>query len=83
VDGFEDIPYFRWYRIGSVDEPILGEIGNWVRNVTLDGADWPYLSIRPHTTLGRDNTRVTLVSDVVAVFERTIAIETNSDRNIQ
>ena len=51
--------------------------GQSLNEVTLEGPDWPLEAIAPNPTRDRDHTRVVLVSDVVAVYERTILIETN------
>lgn len=76
------VPFFRWYRITSVGE--IAELpGNGasqiLREVTLEGPDWPLATIIPHPQAAqqRDHTRVTLVNNVVAVYEQTVFIETN------
>jgi hypothetical protein len=61
---------FRWYRVVSAD-PELDETGKQ-RDVTLEGPDWPV----PNSS--DPPTQVVIVSNVVAVYERTIRLETTS-----
>ncbi len=75
-------PYFRWYRVaqaGDVEDLSVTNMVNISREVTLEGPDWPLAAIIPHPNPTfeneRDHTRVTLVSNVVAVYERSITIE--------
>lgn len=70
----------RWYRVVTVDEAPLFDATNnvWLRDVTLVGPDWDYTHTRyslPYRPLG---TQVTIPRSVVAVFEKTIRIETSS-----
>ena len=78
-------PIFRWYRVSSADTdqvrgastmPFNGGGTVWRRQITLEGPDWT----RPEW---QDATRVfytqaTLVSGVVAVYEKTIRLESSS-----
>jgi hypothetical protein len=86
---FAEAPrWHRWYRVLAAD-PLLYDSdtetsapslsGSWIRYVTLDGPDWP--PITPNhvpAPAGEFHTQVTIVKDVVAVFEKTIRLETSS-----
>ena len=70
----------RWYRVANVDEAPSPNGSTWVRDVTLVGPDWDWQS---NITLRTQNnipltTQVTIVRGVVAVFEKTIQLETSS-----
>ncbi len=70
----------RWYRVAAVDEePVFDTANNvWIRDVTLVGPDWDFthtLYSLPHRPLG---TQITIPRGVVAVFEKTIRIESSS-----
>lgn len=54
---------FRWYRIAAADPDIQGG----QRAVFLHGADWPAALV--------SQTQATIISGVVAVFEKTIRLE--------
>jgi hypothetical protein len=81
------VSLFRWYRvIDTEDEPHPGSsVFSWERDVVLQGADWPssmpagipaYLDdVDPSSAVAPRPTRVALVSNVVAVYERTIRLE--------
>lgn len=73
---------FKWYRVVETEDDVRVVSGSSRRDVTLAGPDWPaaYLTNSPSGTppgLGV-TTYAFLVSDVVAVFERTINLETSS-----
>ncbi len=72
----------RWYRVVATDEAPVQQTLNgnnvWVREVTLVGPDWDYTHTRyslPYRPVG---TQVTIPRGVVAVYERTIRLETSS-----
>ncbi len=62
---------------GNADRP-----GNYERDATLIGADWPWLSTADRLRDGSGGqvpvTYATLVTGVVAVYEKTIRLETSS-----
>lgn len=65
----------RWYRVIAADSGLIDSdtITNappdsWIRFVTLEGPDWPTDRY----------TQVTLVKNVVAVFEKTVRLDTSS-----
>lgn len=66
------VPLFRWYRVISADpDSELNTATNlWQRDVTLEGPDWPVSTNYP--------TQVVIVSNVVAVYEKTIRLESSS-----
>ncbi len=71
---------FRWYRIGAVDSEKVYDTSNtlhptvnvWGRSVFLEGGDW-----NP-SPLAAFPTQATIISGVVAVFEKTIRLENSS-----
>ncbi len=69
--------FFRWYRVVSADGGIDGN-GPYTRNVTLQGPDWNVIAATPNTL-----TQCTLLNNVVAVYEKTIRLETSSLWTIQ
>jgi len=69
------VPMFRWYRVMAADG-ITGT-GPYTRNVTLQGFDWN--EVYALQALGRaTQTQATLLNGVVAVYEKTICLETSS-----
>lgn len=60
-------PVFRWFRVVSTDSGPLGS-GPYTRDVTLQGPDW-----NPNWT----SNQATLLNGVVAVYEKTIRLETS------
>ncbi len=74
------VPVHKWYRVGNVDEDAVPEGGVWVRNVTLAGPDWDWGNMADNSPPGNYSTRtyVTFVRGVVAVFEKTIRLESSS-----
>jgi hypothetical protein len=69
------VPVFRWYRVMAADD-IVGN-GPFTRNVTLQGLDWN--DVYGLGTLGQASpTQATLLNGVVAVYEKTIRLETSS-----
>jgi len=86
-----DPALFRWYRVLSVDGDIQGT-GPYTRDVTLQGLDWTrseWFVIdaaskrRTTTPFANYPTQVTLLSNVVAVYEKTIRLETSSLWTVQ
>lgn len=80
--------YFQWYRVLSVQPELVDEVsyppltmssdGKKERNVTLFGQDWdPNLISSPGANL-LNRTQAVLVTGVVAVYEKTIRLETSS-----
>jgi outer membrane protein insertion porin family len=59
-------PTYRWYRVVDVSE-VAGS-GPYTRDVTLFGPDW-------HITAA--STEATLLNNIVAVYEKTIRLETS------
>ncbi len=76
----------RWYKVIAVDAEIASANSTTVpgydpplpvrpmRYVTLQGPDWPIPANRTSTY----ETQVTIVKNVVAVFEKTVRLETSS-----
>lgn len=64
--------HFRWYRIQSTDAgPVLDSSGTgYDRDLTLFGQDWPYSAMNVH--------KAVWIPGVVAVYEKTIRLETSS-----
>ena len=77
---YEAVTLFRWYRVISVDETQPNG-ALFTRNVTVQGPDWSdaigRLARNDSTNDIRDNTQATLLNDVVAVYEKTIRLETS------
>lgn len=71
------VSLFRWYRvIDTEDEPHPGSsVYSWEREVVLQGPDWPLAYFAGLSSPARRPTRVAIVSNVVAVYERTIRLE--------
>lgn len=75
------VSLFRWYRvIDTEEEPHPGSsVFSWEREVVLQGSDWPktYLDdVDPDPSVVAPRpTRAVIVSNVVAVYERTIRLE--------
>lgn len=74
------VSLFRWYRvIDAEDEPRLvsGSVYPWERDVALQGPDWPvaYFASLTAPAPAQRPTRAAVVSNVVAVYERTIRLE--------
>lgn len=67
--------YFRWYRVLSAEDAVDGT-GPWTRNVTLQGTDWDLPALL--LTSGPVVTQATVLNNVVAVYEKTIRLETSS-----
>jgi len=67
LSGSRDGDYFQWYRVLTAG-PIVEHQGQWKRDLTLIGADWPVDS----------STQATLVRGAVAVFERTITLKAST-----
>ncbi|MCA9124916.1 MAG: hypothetical protein KDB11_32290 [Planctomycetales bacterium] len=73
------VSLFSWYRVIDMeDEPRSGSsVYAWERDVVLQGPDWPVSYFASLTSPGpaQRPTRAVLVSNVVAVYERTIRLE--------
>ena len=66
------IQVHTWYRVVNAgEEPFLASPGVWVRDVTLVGPDWDWQNLSTAT-------QVTIMRGAVAVFEKTIRLETSS-----
>jgi len=76
--GGTAVPIFRWYRVVEAEEELRTgtKYGKpyFFRDVTLQGADWP--TVNPLTG-GAFTTYATIVSNVFAVYEKTIRLETS------
>jgi hypothetical protein len=60
-------PLFHWYRVASVNgESYAGGSGS-LRDLTLDGPDWPVALI--------PKTQLTIVSGVVGVFSTPVQVK--------
>lgn len=71
------VPVFRWYRVMATDG--IEGTGPFTRNVTLQGLDWNDVFGLSQLTPNRATpTQVTLLNGVVAVYEKTIHLETSS-----
>ena len=79
------IPVFKWYRVTEADEdprPATVNGNNYFqRDVTLVGPDWDLQDVLPFN-MGApspdgipDNVTVTIVPNVVSVFDRTVRLE--------
>jgi len=63
--------HFRWYRIQNADAgPVDVGGGSYERNLTLFGQDWPVTLLNIH--------KAVWIPGVVAVYEKTIRLETSS-----
>lgn len=73
------LAYHRWYRVASADPESSGTAipGVWTRNITLQGSDWP---IGASGTMA--NPQVTIVRNVVAVFEKTVRLDNTPVDNV-
>jgi len=80
------VPFFRWYRVLATEESAQLSGTVWQRDVTLHGADWPtslvattnaYWSSSPPPP-GIFPTRVAVIDNVVAVYEKTVRLETGN-----
>ncbi len=73
------ISLFHWYRvIDAEDEPRVGtSVYPYERDVVLQGPDWPVAYFASLSSPAPDQrpTRAVLMSNVVAVYERTIRLE--------
>jgi hypothetical protein len=85
--GSPNVPVvFRWYRVAAADdEPLLNAAGYWTLDVTLEGADWVYPALLMANTANptQCGTRVTVVKDVVAVYEKTVRLQNHSLWTVQ
>ena len=76
----ENLHFFRWYRVVAADAGVDGtEPGPWQRNVSLHGSDWDLfvdlVDAFPDANL---RTQATVLSNVVAVYEKTVRLEHSS-----
>jgi hypothetical protein len=74
------VPVHKWYRVGNVEEDAFFQGGVWVRNATLVGPDWDWGNMANNFATGAYSTPtyVTHARGVVAVFEKTIRLESSS-----
>jgi len=73
--GLAPVSVFRWYRVLSADE-VVGN-GPFARNVSLLGPDWTDV-IQAQLNAGVvPMAQATLLNGVVAVYEKTIRLETS------
>ncbi len=68
MPGIGSMTICRWYRVLTLDVETEIGAGVWSRNVILDGPDWEFNHPRDTPT------QATLVSGVVTVVERVIAV---------
>jgi hypothetical protein len=78
--NFPGVSLFRWYRVVDTedeprDETANGSVYPWERDVVLQGPDWPLAYFASLTSPNQRPTRVAVVSNVVAVYERSIQLE--------
>ncbi len=84
--NFITVSMYKWYRITDADEDPYEQpfgSGTWKRDVTLVGPDWDMQNILPldsnglpnPANSGFDNVEVTIVPNVVSVFDRTVRLE--------
>jgi hypothetical protein len=65
-------PYFKWYRVVETESQATDTSGSgttWQRYATLQGPEWP--------SSGGLVTEAALISNVVAVYEKTIRLESS------
>lgn len=76
------LAYHRWYRVASADPESSGTAipGVWTRNITLQGSDWPIGASGPTGSMA--NPQVTIVRNVVAVFEKTVRLDNTPVDNV-
>ena len=72
----EPLHFFRWFRVVGTDDGLDGD-GPWQRNVTLHGSDWDLFVTLPEDGYPR-RTQATVLSNVVAVYEKTVRLEHSS-----
>jgi len=65
---YQPTSVFRWYRVVHADEPQLNAANRWVVDATLHGPDW-------NSSI---STQATVMTDVVAVYEKTMRLENSS-----
>lgn len=76
--NFPGVSLFRWYRVLDAEEAprnVPGSVYPWERDVVLQGPDWPVSYFASLTGPAQRPTRAALVSNVVAVYERSIQLE--------
>lgn len=81
VSGTPSASLFRWYRVVDTEEaPREVATNSYRRDVTLEGGDWPQTLAAPPNGNASNSTnsitKVVLVRGVVAVYERTVQLET-------
>jgi hypothetical protein len=69
---------FRWYRVVSADSELHRDTNNniWLRDISVQGADWNPAFFA--SSARNFTTQATIVSGVVAVFEKTVRLEGSS-----
>lgn len=74
-------PLFKWYKVVDADEGVTDVsttgVGPWDRDVSLHGPDWP-ARLTPTLGTGVTATQAALIKGVVAVYEKTIRLETTN-----
>lgn len=74
-------PLFKWYKVLEADEGVTDVSGSgsgpWERDVSLHGPDWP-ARLTPRLATGVTATQAALVKNVIAVYEKTIRLETSN-----
>jgi hypothetical protein len=69
-------PLFLWYRVADTDPEVDISSGTPQRYVTLQGPDWP--QALTNVSGGNSYTQATLMTGLVAVYEKTIRIDTGN-----
>jgi hypothetical protein len=77
------VPTFKWYKVTDADEDPRGPTTingtpYYQRDVTLVGPDWDMQDVLPISGPGNnvpDDVEVTIIPNIVAVFDRTIRLE--------
>jgi hypothetical protein len=70
LDDLSSHPIFKWYRVTGVENIPRVNAGTYLRDVSLQGPDWEINANAP--------TYAVLVNNVVAVYEKTIRIQTST-----
>jgi prepilin-type N-terminal cleavage/methylation domain-containing protein len=78
------VHFFRWYRVQSADAIEELPSGEYIRSVSLQGTDWDRIILTMAQFPGANMvTQATLMNNVVAVYEKTIRLETSSLWTVQ
>ncbi len=78
LGGFlESSPVFRWYRVIRADNDVVptvvSGVTQYLKNVTLDGPDFPYVRSGASTRV-----QATFVGGVIGVYEKNVSLESLS-----